>query len=107
VAGGGTGDIACDSYHKYKEDVKLLVDMGVRARFLELNTKVHRIKALASHLQCLSLEYIHLCIYDACVLSPFYENNVSDVMQLAFYTKLKISIGVDAMPFQSIFWREY
>ena len=24
-----TGDIACDSYHKYKEDVQLLIDMGV------------------------------------------------------------------------------
>lgn len=25
------GDVACDSYHKYKEDVQLLKDIGVRA----------------------------------------------------------------------------
>lgn len=24
------GDIACDSYHKYKEDVQLIKDIGVR-----------------------------------------------------------------------------
>ena len=24
-----TGDIACDSYHKYMDDVKLLKDLGV------------------------------------------------------------------------------
>ncbi|KAJ8924348.1 hypothetical protein NQ315_007144 [Exocentrus adspersus] len=29
VANGSTGDIACDSYHKYKEDVSLLKELGV------------------------------------------------------------------------------
>ncbi|KAJ9696514.1 hypothetical protein PVL29_008635 [Vitis rotundifolia] len=28
---GDTGDIACDEYHKYKEDVKLMVDTGLDA----------------------------------------------------------------------------
>ncbi|XP_023526819.1 beta-glucosidase 11 isoform X1 [Cucurbita pepo subsp. pepo] len=28
---GGDGDIACDQYHKYKEDVKLMVDVGLDA----------------------------------------------------------------------------
>lgn len=28
---GGTGDIACDQYHKYKEDVQLMVDTGLDA----------------------------------------------------------------------------
>ncbi|MCD7462649.1 hypothetical protein HAX54_049031 [Datura stramonium] len=28
---GATGDIACDSYHKYKEDVQLMVDVGLEA----------------------------------------------------------------------------
>ncbi|XP_050371136.1 beta-glucosidase 11-like isoform X2 [Argentina anserina] len=28
---GATGDIACDQYHKYKEDVQLMVDTGLEA----------------------------------------------------------------------------
>ncbi|KAG7566734.1 Glycoside hydrolase superfamily [Arabidopsis suecica] len=28
---GSNGDIACDGYHKYKEDVKLMADMGLEA----------------------------------------------------------------------------
>ncbi|CAN4101175.1 unnamed protein product [Withania somnifera] len=28
---GANGDVACDSYHKYKEDVKLMVDTGLEA----------------------------------------------------------------------------
>ncbi|XP_040991677.1 beta-glucosidase 11-like [Juglans microcarpa x Juglans regia] len=28
---GATGDIACDQYHKYKEDVQLMVDIGLEA----------------------------------------------------------------------------
>ncbi|XP_057661414.1 myrosinase 1-like isoform X1 [Diorhabda carinulata] len=29
IKNNDTGDVACDSYHKYKEDVALLVDLGV------------------------------------------------------------------------------
>ncbi|CAL9350478.1 Beta-glucosidase A [Streptomyces sp. enrichment culture] len=29
VAGGDTGDVACDHYHRYKEDVALLKELGV------------------------------------------------------------------------------
>ncbi|XP_063943282.1 cyanidin 3-O-glucoside 7-O-glucosyltransferase (acyl-glucose) isoform X2 [Daucus carota subsp. sativus] len=31
VNNGETGDIACDGYHKYKEDVKLMADTGLEA----------------------------------------------------------------------------
>ena len=31
VAGGDTGDIACDHYHRYKEDVALMKEMGMTA----------------------------------------------------------------------------
>jgi len=31
VAGGATGDVACDSYHRYKEDTQLLKNLGVGA----------------------------------------------------------------------------
>ncbi len=27
---GDTGDVACDSYHKYREDIKLMKALGVR-----------------------------------------------------------------------------
>ncbi|KAG5374673.1 hypothetical protein IGI04_039269 [Brassica rapa subsp. trilocularis] len=30
-SGGATGDVACDQYHKYKEDVKLMVEIGLDA----------------------------------------------------------------------------
>jgi beta-glucosidase len=29
VRGGDTGDIACDSYHRYREDVRLMADLGL------------------------------------------------------------------------------
>ncbi|MGW6159219.1 family 1 glycosylhydrolase, partial [Streptomyces sp. NPDC055144] len=29
VAGGATGDVACDHYHRYREDVSLLYGLGV------------------------------------------------------------------------------
>ncbi|KAI3449486.1 hypothetical protein Pfo_006151 [Paulownia fortunei] len=28
---GGNGDVACDGYHKYKEDIRLMVDTGLEA----------------------------------------------------------------------------
>ena len=31
VADGSTGQVACDSYHKYREDVQLLKDMGLNS----------------------------------------------------------------------------
>ncbi|CQR60859.1 GH1 family beta-glucosidase [Streptomyces leeuwenhoekii] len=31
VAGGDTGDVACDHYHRYREDIALLRELGVRS----------------------------------------------------------------------------
>ena len=31
VRGGDTGDIACDSYHRYREDVALMASLGLSA----------------------------------------------------------------------------
>jgi beta-glucosidase len=31
VDGGDTGDVACDHYHRYREDVALMADLGLRA----------------------------------------------------------------------------
>ncbi|CAG7901701.1 unnamed protein product, partial [Brassica rapa] len=34
---GSNGDIACDGYHKYKEDVRLMYDMGLDALRLSIS----------------------------------------------------------------------
>jgi beta-glucosidase len=31
VAGGDTGDVACDHYHRFRQDVKLMADLGLSA----------------------------------------------------------------------------
>ena len=31
IKDGSSGDVACDSYHKYREDVQLLADMGLKS----------------------------------------------------------------------------
>jgi beta-glucosidase len=31
VLGGDTGDVACDHYHRYREDIALLKELGVRS----------------------------------------------------------------------------
>lgn len=36
VANGDTGDVACDSYHRYADDTKLLTGLGVKAYRLSL-----------------------------------------------------------------------
>lgn len=32
VDNNDTGDVACDSYYKFKEDIQLMKDMGVRQK---------------------------------------------------------------------------
>lgn len=31
VRGGDTGDVACDHYHRFREDVRMMADLGIRA----------------------------------------------------------------------------
>ena len=31
IVDGSSGEVACDSYHKYKEDVQLMKDMGLKS----------------------------------------------------------------------------
>jgi beta-glucosidase len=37
VRGGDTGDIACDSYHRYREDVALMASLGLNAHRLSVS----------------------------------------------------------------------
>jgi beta-glucosidase len=37
VVGGETGDVACDHYHRYREDVRLMADLGLRSYRLSLS----------------------------------------------------------------------
>ncbi len=37
---GSNGDVACDSYHKYEEDVQLLKNIGVRAIEIGFNSEI-------------------------------------------------------------------
>jgi beta-glucosidase len=37
IVDGGTGDAACDHYHRYPEDVRLLADLGARAYRLSVS----------------------------------------------------------------------
>src|SRR3954447_18261146 len=36
IDGGGTGDVACDHYHRWQEDVEVLGELGVNAYRLSL-----------------------------------------------------------------------
>jgi beta-glucosidase len=37
VADGHTGDVACDHYHRYRDDVRIMADLGLRAYRLSLS----------------------------------------------------------------------
>ncbi len=37
IWGGHTGQVACDHYHRYKEDIKLMKEMGLRAYRFSIN----------------------------------------------------------------------
>lgn len=37
VYGGNTGDVSCDHYHRYKDDVKLMQQVGLQAYRLSLS----------------------------------------------------------------------
>jgi len=37
VSGGNTGDVSCDHYHRYIEDVKLMAEIGIKAYRLSIS----------------------------------------------------------------------
>src|SRR5581483_5028651 len=37
VRGGDTGDIACDSYHRYREDAELIASLGLNSHRLSIS----------------------------------------------------------------------
>lgn len=37
IAGGHTGDVACDHYHRFREDISLMKELGIRAYRFSLN----------------------------------------------------------------------
>ena len=39
LANGDTGDVACDSYHRYKEDVQMLKQLGVWTNYIPAKLK--------------------------------------------------------------------
>lgn len=48
------GDVACDSYHRYKEDVRLLKDLGVILSLLKFK-QYYIYKLSIRNIQCLLL----------------------------------------------------
>lgn len=39
IANGDNGDVACDSYHKFDEDIALMKNMGVTTVYIFLKCK--------------------------------------------------------------------
>ena len=33
IKDGTTGDVACDHYHRFREDVKLMKELGIKAQY--------------------------------------------------------------------------
>ena len=47
VLNGDTGDVACDHYHRYKEDVAIMKEMGLHSyRFSISWPKIHQVPIL-------------------------------------------------------------
>jgi hypothetical protein len=46
IADGLSGDVAADSYHLYKEDVKALKELGVSRSFSNLNSRMFQVIAV-------------------------------------------------------------
>jgi hypothetical protein len=44
ITNDDNGDIACDSYHKYKDDIKLLKEMGVCINWYYLYLEISKMK---------------------------------------------------------------
>lgn len=51
------GDIACDSYHKYEEDVALLKNMGVSLSMVIHIPRVHGVKSNQNDGDSIDIEY--------------------------------------------------
>jgi hypothetical protein len=57
IADGSTGDVACDHYHRYQDDVRLMADLGVNLAGVEVILRMNeRMQAMEAEMEALRKE---------------------------------------------------